>query len=98
MTDGRRKLVTDSFNDEIGTWVEAYMRAQAIIERASNNKATGPEAKEVIALDVAEHMLKVAEMFEQLGGESGDGFAGKMGWSSAEELSQFLWREVTPAN
>ena len=28
----------------------------------------------------------------------GDDYAREMGWSSAEELSRFLWEETAPAN
>ena len=98
MTDERRKAVTDSFNDEVGAWVETYMLAHVMLERASRNQTTGPEAKNVITLEAADRMFKVAEMFERLAAEGHNEFAGKMGWSSAEELSQFLWEGATPAN
>ena len=98
MTDERSKAVTDSFNDEVGACVETYMRAHVMLERASRNEATGPEAKKDIALEAADHMLKAAEMFERLALEGGDKYAGKMGWSSAKELSQFLWEGATPTN
>ena len=98
MTDERSKAVTDSFNDEVGAWVETHMLAHVMLERASRNEATGPEAKKDITLEAADHMLKVAEMFERLAVEGRDEYAVKMGWSSAEELSQFLWEGATPAN
>ena len=98
MTDERRKAVTDSFNEEVGAWVESYMRAHVMLERARRNEATGPEAEKDIALEAAGLMLKAAEMFERLAVEGHDKYAGKMGWSSAEELSRFLWEGATPAN
>ena len=98
MSDERSKAETDSFNVEVGAWVETYMRVLVLLERASRNEATGPEAKNDIARKAKDHMLKVADMFEQLGVDAGDKFAGRLGWSSAEELSQFLWEGATPAN
>ena len=98
MSDERDKAATDSFNEAVGDWVEAYMRAHLLLERARRNEATGPEAKKEVALEAAELMLKVSEMFERLGLDGRDTYAGRMGWASAEELSQFLWEGATSAN
>ena len=99
MTDERSKTATDAFNEEVSARVETYMRALLMLERASRGGATGPGAKNDIALGAAGIMLKVAEMFERLAvAGRGDDYAREMDWSSAEELSRFLWEETAPAN
>ena len=99
MTDERSKTATDAFNEEVAARVETYMRALLILERASRGGVTGREAKNEIALQAAGIMSKVAEMFELLADEDrNDEYARDMGWSSAEELSQFLWEDAAPAN
>ena len=98
MTDERSKTATDAFNEEVAARVETYMRALLILERASRDGVTGRGAKNEIALQAAGIMSKVAEMLKRLEAEGHDDYAREMGWSSAEELSGFLWEETAPAN
>ena len=98
MTDERSKTATDAFNEEVAARVETYMRALLMLERASRGGATGPEVKNDIVLGAAGIMSKVAEMLKRLEAEGHDDYAREMGWSSAEELSGFLWEETAPAN
>ena len=95
MTDERSKTATDAFNEEVAARVETYMRALLMLERASRGGATGPEVKNDIVLGAAGIMSKVAEMFETDSQAEGrnDDYAREMGWSSAEELSGFLWED-----